>query len=112
MESPVARTLRIIKMCDDCESRTRGLMGTEIRPDECALFLFDSPRRLSFWGHDTPQDLWLNCVEDGFVTESHRIRANDDSPVLSLGKYVMAFESLGQWEQHEVELLPDRIMVI
>lgn len=107
----MARTLHIVKTCADHDSRLEGLMGTEIRPDQCALFLFDAPTKLSFWGHDTPQDLWLNCVEEGFVVEAHRIRANDDTPVRSMGAYRLAFESLGQWEQHDVTILPDRIMV-
>lgn len=87
-------------------------MFTEIAPDECCTFLFDSPSRLSFWGKNTPQDLWLNCVSDGVVREALRIAAGSLEPVTSEGGYVVAFEALGGFEGRRVSFSPSGIEVL
>ena len=103
--------LRQVALCDTSSTRAKGLMFTEILGDECCTFLFDSPTRLSFWGKNTPQDLWLNCVSDGLVTESLRVLSGCETPVVSDGEYRLAFESLGSVLGGSVEFSPGFVEV-
>jgi uncharacterized membrane protein (UPF0127 family) len=86
-------------------------MFTKITNEECCTFLFDSPQRLSFWGKNTPQDLWLNCVRGGMVVESVFIESMSTVPAKSRGQYVLAFEALEPFDGSLVEFGPHDVVV-
>lgn len=93
----MGHTLDIVRTCETPSDRARGLMFTEIGEHDACLFLFDSRTPLSFWGKNTPQNLWLNCVSDGVVAECLLIESGSMSPVKTDGSYDMAFEALAPY---------------
>lgn len=86
--------LRIVDICDNPSSRAKGLQNRSIQPDECCVFVFDVPQRLSFWGKNTPQDLNLNAIADGCCMETLPICSEDLSQVTTDGEYSIAIETL------------------
>ena len=72
---------RIKKTCTTVEERRQGMMNDYLEPDECCVFVYESDAYRSFWGKDTPQDLFVSLVCDGVVVESRRIYAYDERPV-------------------------------
>jgi uncharacterized membrane protein (UPF0127 family) len=48
--SEIARTLRVVLLCDTPDARTRGLQGfRRLGRDEAALFVFEKPEAVAFW---------------------------------------------------------------
>lgn len=87
-------TIRIMKICYTPEERARGLQFQELSPGECCVFVYDTPHMLRFWGRNTPQDLNLSFVSCGEVVDTAKIRAYDETPVMSNGAASIAIESL------------------
>lgn len=62
-----------VEVADDAAERARGLMGREsLAPDQGMLFVYESPRRASFWMKDTliPLDM-IFADASGVVTRVH-----------------------------------------
>lgn len=112
----MASTLHIIKRCDTPDSRAEGLQNIEITKDECCLFLFDAKSQHTFWGLNTPQQIWVNFVTDNggilAVREAKPIYPNNLSPVKSIGKYSIAFESLNNYLSKQIIIRDDAIEIV
>ena len=103
------RTLAYVDVAMDDRGRGLGLAGREIGHMQCLPFVYDSPRRLTFWGAGCTQDLYLNCVAGGMVREALHIPAGSLRPVRSEGEYAFAFESLEGFEGKGISVLPDKV---
>ena len=81
------------KVCDTAALRAEGLQFCEIGTRDCCLFIY--PTRLSptFWGKNTPQDLWVSLIDEGIVIDCKKIRAFDLTPVSLDGRGDMAVET-------------------
>lgn len=73
-------------------------MFVEDYPDDsCAVFVFDAPEYLSFYGRNTILDLDIIFVDSGIIDSVKSIRGMDCSPITSDGKCNMAIEVKAGW---------------
>lgn len=62
--------LKIIKLCDNMEERSQGLMNfRKLKEDECAFFIFPKASGHSFWNKNVNYDLSLACLNEKFEIE-------------------------------------------
>ena len=84
----------------DDASRERGLMSrTNLAENEAMLFVFPSPRSVSFWMKDTPTPLSIAYVgPSGRIFEIHDMKPFDETPIPSAsGAVVYAIETQQGW---------------
>lgn len=67
------------------QEQQRGLMFREkLRPNEGMIFVFDRPRRLSFWMKNTPLPLDIGYFDaEGVLREIYPLRPFDETSVIS-----------------------------
>lgn len=72
-------------ICDTPELRAKGLMGvTSLGKNDGAIFIFDYPDILSFWGYETYIPLDIAFIrEDMTISNIESIEPHDTSPVRS-----------------------------
>jgi uncharacterized membrane protein (UPF0127 family) len=90
----------IAQIAADDASRERGLMSrTNLADDEAMIFVFPSPRSVSFWMKDTPTPLSIAYVgPSGRIFEIHDMKPFDETPVPSVsGAVVYAIETPQGW---------------
>ena len=90
----------------DDPSRELGLMSrTNLGTDEGMVFVFPSPRQVTFWMKDTPTPLSIAYVgPSGRIFEIHDLKPFDETPIPSASSAVLyAIEvSQGWFEKHGV----------
>ena len=90
----------------DDASRELGLMSrTNLGTDEGMVFVFPSPRQVTFWMKDTPSPLSIAYVgPSGRIFEIHDMKPFDETPIPSASSAVVyAIEvPLGWFTQHGV----------
>jgi uncharacterized membrane protein (UPF0127 family) len=90
----------------DDPSRERGLMSrTNLGTDEAMVFVFPSPRPVSFWMKDTPTPLSIAYVgPSGRIFEIHDLKPFDETPIPSASSAIIyAIEVPQGWfEKHGV----------
>jgi uncharacterized membrane protein (UPF0127 family) len=90
----------------DDASRELGLMSrTNLGTDEAMVFVFPSPRQVTFWMKDTPLPLSIAYVgRSGMIYEIHDMKPFDETPIPSASSTVIyAIETpLGWFEKHGV----------
>ena len=90
----------------DDASRELGLMSrTNLGTDEGMVFVFPSPRQVTFWMKDTPSPLSIAYVgPSGRIFEIHDLKPFDETPVPSASSAIVyAIEvPLGWFTQHGV----------
>ncbi len=95
-----------VQIAADDSSRETGLMSrTNLGEDEGMIFLFPTPRPVSFWMKDTLIPLSIAYVgPSGRIFEIHDMKALDETPVPSVSPAVAsAIEtSLGWFGRHGV----------
>lgn len=73
-----------IEIADEPVEHSRGLMHRESMPAYAGmLFIYDSPRRLSFWMRNTLIELDMLFVDEHGVVQKihHRARPLDETPI-------------------------------
>ena len=90
----------------DDASRELGLMSrTNLGADESMVFVFPSPRQVTFWMKDTPLPLSIAYVgRSGMIFEIHDMKPFDETPIPSASSAVIyAIETpLGWFSKHHV----------
>jgi uncharacterized membrane protein (UPF0127 family) len=90
----------------DDASRELGLMSrTNLGTDEAMVFVFPSPRPVSFWMKDTPSPLSIAYVgPSGRIFEIHDLKPFDETPIPSASSAIIyAIEVPQGWfTQHGV----------
>lgn len=84
----------------DESSRERGLMSrTNLSENEAMLFVFPSPRPVSFWMKDTPVPLSIAYAgSSGRIFEIHDLKPFDETPVSSASSAIVyAIEVTQGW---------------
>ncbi len=78
----------------------RGLMGrTDLGPNDGMLFVYDTPKRMSFWMKNTPTPLDIGFfTADGELREVYQLFPYDETPVASYAdNYLYALETNQGW---------------
>lgn len=71
----------------------------DLRPDEGMVFVFPTPRQVTFWMKDTPEPLSIAYVgPSGRIFELHDLKPFDETPIPSAsGAVVYAIEAPRGW---------------
>ena len=88
------------RVAADDPSRERGLMSrTNLAENEAMLFVFPSPRPVSFWMKDTPVPLSIAYIgPSGRIFEIHDLKPLDETPVPSASSAIVyAIEAPQGW---------------
>lgn len=75
-----------IEIADDSAERAQGLMGRrEMDAGAGMLFIYDRPREVAFWMHDTPLPLDMVFIDPAgrVVKVAANTTPNDDTPIPS-----------------------------
>lgn len=73
-----------VEVADDVPERARGLMHRpHMEPDHGMLFVYDSPRAVSFWMKNTeiPLDMLFAGADGRVRTIRHRATPLDETPI-------------------------------
>lgn len=74
--------LKIKYLCDDDQSRKKGMMGRDMDDDQCAFFIFPNKACHSFWNKNVNFDLRLFFVNDKFeIVDVQDMKAGSENPV-------------------------------
>ncbi|MCR8828078.1 DUF192 domain-containing protein [Pseudosulfitobacter koreensis] len=87
-----------VEVADDNEERARGLMHRETMPQSAGmLFVYDSPRRLSFWMRNTliPLDMLFVDAQGVVRNIHHRAVPLDETPIVGGDDLLIALEING-----------------
>ncbi len=87
-----------IEVADDNEERARGLMHRSTMPQSAGmLFVYDSPRRLSFWMRNTLIPLDMIFIDAQGVVQNihHRAIPLDETPIIGGENLLVALEING-----------------
>lgn len=103
---------KAIRVCRTPTERALGLQHRAIADDECCLFMFDAPEQVSFWGKNTVQPLYMNCIKNGEVMESYLLEQGSREPVRSMGEYSVVMETLRDLGGRAVLMLPGYVEII
>ncbi len=95
------------------EERNRGLQGrVNLAADEGMLFVFASPRQVSFWMKDTPTALSIAFVTpDGRIAEIQEMAPETTETHVSRESALMALEMPAGWFGKSGVKVGDRIAV-
>jgi len=98
--------LKVRWLCDDEESRKKGLMGVkDLSDDECAFFIMPGTFGYGFWNKNVNYDLSLACINDRFrvVAFLDLNKGSEDVkyPKTREAKYIVEAKR-GIFEQHGV----------
>jgi uncharacterized membrane protein (UPF0127 family) len=96
----------------DDVSRERGLMSRpDLQSDEGMIFVFPSPRPVTFWMKDTPEPLSIAYIApSGTILELHDMKPLDETPIPSASSAVVyALEVPQGWFSRHGVLAGDQI---
>lgn len=105
-----------VALAEDDESRAKGLMMVEqLGQDEGMLFVFEKPKRLSFWMKNTPLPLSIAYIsKEGIIKEIYDMQPFSEKSIPSQYAVLYAlelpkgsFKSLGIKVGDKIEGLPN-----